>query len=142
MSADINHSFYTGRMVKDVEAKSINSSYLITGCFASNRSYKKGDQWVEEASFFNFKVWVKNEKQKDFYVNHLKKGTQISIDGSWNQEHWEKDGQKQSAYVLYADKIIPAWGSSDSGSKSSNSGNGSSVPSFNADEGFPEDPVF
>ena len=139
MSADINHSFYTGRMVKDVEAKAINSSYLISGSWASNRSYKKGDQWVEEASFFNFKIWVKGEKQKDFYVNHLKKGTQISIEGKWVQEHWEKDGQKQSAYVLYADNIIPAWGSKESGSSSSN---GSSVPSFNSAEGFPEDPVF
>lgn len=140
MSADINHNVYTGRMVKDVEAKSINSSYLVSGCFASNRSYKKGEDWIEEASFFNFKVWVKNEKQKDFYINHLKKGTQISIDGMMVQERWEKDGQKQSTYVLYADKIVPAWGNSDSGSKSNNGG--SSVPSFNADEGFPEDPVF
>ena len=107
MSADINHSFYTGRMVKDVEAKSINNSYLITGSF--------------------------------FYVNHLKKGTQISIEGMMVQERWEKDGQKQSAYILYADKIIPAWGSKDSGS---NSSNGSSVPSFNSNEGFPEDCPF
>ena len=133
MSADINHSFYTGRMVKDVEAKSINSSYLITGCFASNRSYKKGEEWIEEASFFNFKTWVKNEKQKDFFINHLKKGTQISIDGAMIQKRWEKDGQKQSAYVLYAEKIIPAWGSSNGEQKSSG------VPSFSNNEGFPED---
>lgn len=138
MSADINHSFYTGRMVKDVEAKSINNSYLITGSFASNRSYKKGDEWIEEASFFSFKVWVKNEKQKDFYVNHLKKGTQISIEGMTVQEHWEKDGQKQSAYILYADKIIPAWGSKESGSNDSNKGS-SSVPSYDPSSDFPED---
>jgi len=136
MSADINHSMYTGRMVKDVDAKAVNNSYLISGCFASNRSVKKGDQWNEEASFFYFKIWVKGEKQKDFYVNHLKKGTQISIDGSMVQEHWEKDGQKQSTYYLYADKIVPAWGTKDSGS---NNSNGSSVPSFNSSEGFPED---
>jgi len=136
MSADINHNVYTGRMVKDVEAKAINNSYLVMGSFACNRSYKKGEDWIEEASYFNFKVWVKNEKQKDFYTNHLKKGTQISIDGMMVQERWEKDGQKQSAYVLYADKIIPAWGAKESGS---NSNSGSSIPSFNSSEGFPED---
>lgn len=136
MSADINHNVYTGRLVKDVEAKAINSSYLVTGSFACNRSFKKGEEWIEEASYFNFKVWVKNEKQRDFYTNHLKKGTQITIDGMMVQERWEKDGQKQSAYVLYADKIIPAWGVKESGSSSSN---GSSVPSFNSAEGFDED---
>ena len=137
MSADINHSAFTGRMVKDVEVKAINNSFLITGCFASNRSYKKGDEWVEDASFFNFKIWVKSDKQKDYYANHLKKGTQVTADGMFVQEKWEKDGQKQSAYVLYADKIIPAWGAKESGSSS-----GSSVPSFNSNEGFPEDCPF
>ena len=139
MSADINNANFTGRLVKDVEAKSINSSFLISGCFATNRSFKKGEEWVEEASFFNFKQWVKSEKQKDYITSHLKKGTQITIDGEFVQEKWEKDGQKQSAYVLYANRIIPAFGSSNGGESKSESKGGSSVPSFDAKEGFPED---
>lgn len=141
MSADVNYDVKTGRLVKDAESKSFDKSFLISGCIAVNRSYKKGDQYVEEASFFNFKTWVKSEKQRDFYLKHFKKGAQVTIDGEMVQERWEKDGQKQSMYVIYANRIVPAWGVSDSGS--SNSGSDSSgVPSFSNNEGFPEDIPF
>ena len=140
MSADVNYDVKTGRLTKDVEVKSINSSFLITGSLAVNRSFKKGDEWVEEASFFNFKMWLKSQKQVDFYTQYLKKGAQVTIDGEMIQERWEKDGQKQSTYVLMANRIIPFFASNGSGGSSgSSSSNGSSVPSFNADEGFPED---
>lgn len=138
MAADVNYDVKTGRLTKDVEVKNINSSFLLTGCIAVNRSFKKGEEWVEEASFFNFKVWVKSEKQKDYYVNHLKKGAQVTIDGEIIQEKWEKDGQKQSAYVLMANRIIPFFASNGNSGSSS----GSKVPSFDSSEGFPEDPVF
>lgn len=141
MSADVNYDVKTGRLTKDVEVKAINSSFLISGSLAVNRSYKKGEQWVEEASFFNFKMWLKSQKQVDFYTQHLKKGSQVTIDGEMIQERWEKDGQKQSAYVILANRIIPFFASNGSGSSSSAS-NGSSVPSFNSDEGFPEDTPF
>ena len=137
MSADVNYDVKTGRLTKDVEVKPINSSFLITGSLAVNRSFKKGDEWVEEASFFNFKMWLKSQKQVDFYTQHLKKGAQVTIDGEMIQERWEKDGQKQSTYVLMANRIIPFFASS-SGSGSGNS-NGSSVPSFSSEDGFPED---
>lgn len=136
MSADVNYDVKTGRLTKDVEVKSINSSFLITGSFATNRSFKKGEEWVEEASFFNFKMWLKSQKQVDYYTKYLKKGAQITIDGEMIQERWEKDGQKQSAYVIMANRIIPFYTSNGAGSGSSN---GSSVPSFNAEEGFPSD---
>ena len=136
MSADVNYDVKTGRLTKDVEVKSINSSFLITGSLAVNRSFKKGDEWVEEASFFNFKMWLKSQKQVDFYTQYLKKGAQVTIDGEMIQERWEKDGQKQSAYVILANRIIPFFASSGSGGSSSN---GSSVPSFSSEDGFPED---
>lgn len=136
MSADVNYDVKTGRLTKDVEVKAINSSFLVSGSIAVNRSFKKGEQWVEEASYFNFKLWCKSQKQVDFYTQYLKKGAQITIDGEMIQERWEKDGQKQSTYVLMANRIIPFFGSGNSGS--SGNSNGSSVPSFDASEGFPE----
>ena len=135
MSADVNYDVKTGRLTKDVEVKAINSSFLVTGSLAVNRSFKKGEQWVEEASFFNFKLWLKSQKQVDFYTQYLKKGSQVTIDGEMVQERWEKDGQKQSAYVLYANRIIPFFAPGNSNSSGSSS---SGVPSFNSDEGYPE----
>ena len=129
---DVNYDVKTGRLVKDVESKQIGEAFLISGCIAVNRSYKKNGEWVEEASFFNFKQWFKSQKQVEFYTKRLKKGTPITIDGEFIQEKWEKDGQKQSAYVLMANRIIPPF-------DNSGSGNGSSVPPATAEDGFPED---
>ena len=133
---DISYDVKTGRLVKDVESKQIGEAFLISGCIAVNRSYKKNGEWVEEASFFNFKQWFKSQKQVDFYTKRLKKGTPITIDGEFIQEKWEKDGQKQSAYVLMANRIIPPFDNSGSGS----GGSGSTVSSDT--DGFPEDIEF
>ena len=138
MSADVNYDVKTGRLTKDVEVKSFNNSFLITGSIAVNRSFKKGEEWVEEASFFSFKLWCKSQKQVDFFTQYLKKGAQVTIDGEMVQERWEKDGQKQSTYVIYANRVIPFF-ASNGGSSSAGNSSGSSVPSFNANEGFPED---
>ena len=142
MSADINSCNLTGRMTKDVEIKAINSSFLVSGSFAANRNIKKGDKWEEEASYFNFKLWVKSDKQKDFYSNYLKKGTQIAIHGELVQERWEKDGQKQSAVVLYAERIVPSFAGSGNSENTSSDKTSSGVPSFSNSEGFPEDVPF
>ena len=123
---DVNYDVKTGRLVKDVETKQIGEAFLISGCIAVNRSFKKNGEWVEEASFFNFKQWFKSQKQVDFYTKRLKKGTPITIDGEFIQEKWEKDGQKQSAYVLMANRIIPPF-------ESSGNGSGSNVPPATAE---------
>lgn len=128
---DINIDVKTGRLVKDLESKEIGKAVLISGTIAVNRSYKKDEQWVEEASFFNFKQWLKSPKQAEYYANNLKKGTQVTVSGEFIQEKWEKDGKQQSAYVLMANNIIPSFGNSGKKSDSS-SGNGNT-------DGFPED---
>ena len=131
---DVNYDVKTGRLTKDIEVKQIGEAFLISGTIAVNRSFKKNGEWVEEASFFNFKQWFKSQKQVDFYTKRLKKGTPITIDGEFIQEKWEKDGQKQSAYVLMANRIIPPFDNSGSGSDSSS---GDSFP-----EDFPGDIKF
>jgi len=136
---DVSYDVKTGRLTKDVEVKPIGNGFLMTGSIAVNRSYKKGEEWVEEASFFNFKQWFKTQKQVDFFAKQLKKGSQVTIDGDIIQERWEKDGKKQSAYVLMVNRIIPAFGNESGTSESSS---GSSVPPATQEDGFPEDVSF
>ena len=129
---DVSYDVKTGRLTKDVEVKPIGNGFLMTGSIAVNRSFKKGEEWVEEASYFNFKQWFKSQKQVDFFTKQLKKGAQVTIDGDIIQERWEKDGKKQSAYVLMVNRIIPAFGGGESSS-------GGSVPPVSQEDGFPED---
>ncbi len=136
---DVSYDVKTGRLTKDVEVKAIGNGFLMTGSIAVNRSFKKGEEWVEEASFFNFKQWFKSQKQVDFFAKQLKKGAQVTIDGDIIQERWEKDGKKQSAYVLMVNRIIPAFGNESGTSESSS---GSSVPPATQEDGFPEDVPF
>ena len=134
--ADLNKVCVIGRMTRDIGER--DYGYTTNGKAKLNISIAVNDGYGENksVSYFDVIYWG---KPAEAIKSYLHKGKQIGIEGRLKQDRWEKDGQKQSAYVLYADKIIPAWGSKDSGS---NNSNGSSVPSFNSSEGYPENPVF
>lgn len=100
---DINNLTIIGNLVKDAELKYTNSGTAITGLtIAVNRSVKKGDQWTEEASFFDVSLWGKRGESLNQYLN---KGTKIAVSGSLKQDRWESDGQKRSRVVIMADNI-------------------------------------
>lgn len=105
MAADVNFVCYSGRLVKDVGIKQAGQSNIVSGTIAVNRSQKKGDEWVDVASFIDWKIWCKLKKQLDYYRNNFTKGSKILINGSTEQESWEKDGQKHSKLVTMATKV-------------------------------------
>ena len=104
---DLNYTVFTGRLTSDISIKPAGKSNIMTGSFAVNRSVKDGDTWKDVASFFNFQKWV-TEKQIDYYKNSLKKTTPIILDGQWEQQNWEKDGQKHSRLVIIVNNIKAA----------------------------------
>lgn len=129
MAQDINSCVIVGCLTKDTELKTFDSGYgVLNFTIATNRSYKKGEEWVEEASFIDCKYFSKGASKLSEY---MKKGVRVAVDGSVVQETWEKDGQKRSRLVVQAENIQLL------GNKQSNS---SSAPSSN-DE-FPEDCPF
>ena len=53
---DLNHVVLIGRLTQDAELKYTQNGYAISSfSIAVNRSRKNGDQWVEEANFFEEK---------------------------------------------------------------------------------------
>lgn len=129
MAQDINSCVIVGRLTKDTELKTFDSGYgVLNFTIATNRSYKKGEEWVEEASFIDCKYFSKGASKLSEY---MKKGVQVAVDGYVVQETWEKDGQKRSRLVVQADNIQLL------GNKPSNN---SLAPSSN--DGFPEDCPF
>lgn len=100
---DINKLVINGRLTRDAELKYTNSGTAVTRlAIATNRGVKQGDDWTEEASFFDATLWGKRGEGLNQY---LKKGQQISIDGSLKQERWEQDGQTRSRVIIHVDKI-------------------------------------
>jgi len=122
MAEDINSLTIIGRLCADAELSYTNSGAAKTkGSIAVNRSRKDGDQWIEEASFFNFELWGRRGESLNQY---LSKGTRISISGSLKQDRWEQEGQKRSRVYIHCEKIQLLGGNQNNDSQGNNGGNG------------------
>ena len=121
MAEDINNVILVGRLTRDSELMYTNSGYpLCKFSIAVNRRRKQGEQWVDEANFFDVNLWGKRGESLSSY---LTKGQQIAIEGQLKQERWEQDGQKRSKVTVEAEQIQLL------GSKSDSSGGNSSQSS-------------
>ena len=129
---DLNYCFVEGRLTSGIGEKDFG--YISTGTakltihLACNKSTKKGEEWVDETSFFDVTVWGKpaeNIKPK------IEKGASVRIAGRLQQDRWEdQNGNKKSKIYIVADsvKVYP---------KEQKSEGGKAEPTN--DEGFKED---
>ncbi len=103
MASDINRVFLVGRLTRDAELKSTSSGMSIADMsLAVNRSKKQGDQWVEEANFFDISLFGRRAEALSPYLN---KGTQLAIEGQLRQDRWEQDGMRRSKVSIVATDI-------------------------------------
>lgn len=110
---DLNAVTLVGRIVRDVEAKTLPSGASVAEfSIASNYSVKRGEQWEEAASFFDCVMFG---KRAEALAKYLVKGKQIGISGELRQERWEKDGQKHSRVKVHVSDIQLLGGRSDGG---------------------------
>lgn len=115
---DINHVTLVGRLTRDLGNDERSFGYLPSGqaraniSIAVNRNRKQGEQWVDEANFFDVTIWGKTAENLKPY---LTKGKQIAIDGYLKQDRWEKDGQKFSKVTVVANNVQLLGGRSDNG---------------------------
>jgi len=101
--ADVNHVILIGRLTRD-SALTYTSGGMAVCKFAIavNRRKKNGDQWVDEASFFDVVAWGKIGEALNQY---LVKGKQVAVEGELHQNRWEQDGQSRSKVEINADNI-------------------------------------
>ncbi len=129
--ADLNHVTIIGRLTRDAEFKYITSGNAVCKfSVAVNYGRKNGDQWVEEANFFDVVLWGKPAETLNQY---LLKGKQVAVDGELRQNRWEQDGQSRSKVEIVARNIQLLGGNSaSSGSGSSYGASGSSYQESSA----------
>ncbi len=102
--ADINRVIIVGRLTRDAELKyTSGGSPVAKFGLAVNRRRKVGDQWEEEANFFDVVVWGRTAEALNQY---LVKGKQIGVEGELRQDRWEQDGQKRSRVEIVASNIM------------------------------------
>ncbi|MCK5736712.1 MAG: single-stranded DNA-binding protein [Spirochaetaceae bacterium] len=122
MAADINKVVLVGRLTRDAEQSYTQSGFaLLKFGIAVNRNRKQGDQWIEEASFFDVTVWG---RQGEAIASYMTKGKQVAVEGQLRQDRWEdkNDGSKRSKVVIDASNI-QLLGSRDGGSQGGGSSN-------------------
>ena len=105
---DLNHVVLIGRLTKDLGADERSFGYIANGqaranvSIAVNRSRKNGEQWIDEANYFDVTIWGKTAENLKPY---LTKGKMIAVDGYLKQDRWEKDGQKMSKVSIVANNV-------------------------------------
>jgi single-strand DNA-binding protein len=101
--ADLNHVVLIGRLTRDAELKyTANGQAVSKFSIAVNRRRKNGDQWVDEANFFDIVVWG---RQGESLNQYLIKGKLVGIDGELRQDRWEQDGQNRSKVEIVANNL-------------------------------------
>ena len=129
---NLNNVVIEGRLTTDAKdfMKRSNDGKTAFGSFtiAVDRSYKKGEQWVDETSFFKVKGFGKGYENA---CKHMTKGSVVKIVGRLEQESWEKDGQKHSGVCIVADTYYPTYKRNDNANGPQDNSGGVSA------EGFP-----
>ncbi|GHV91497.1 hypothetical protein AGMMS50268_20000 [Spirochaetia bacterium] len=131
MAVDLNHVILIGRLTRDAELKyTANGQAVCKFSIAVNRRKKSGDQWVDEANFFDIVLWG---RQGESLNQYLLKGKMVGVDGELRQDRWEQDGQNRSKVEIVANNLQllggspggPGGGSNAGGGSYGNSGSGS-----------------
>ncbi len=138
--SDTNVLVITGRLTRDPEVRQAGNSQVAGFGVASNRVYKKGDEFVEQVSFYDVDYWGEDRFKRQIENGTLKKGRKIQIEGRIEQDRWEdKDGQKRSRIKIIARRIVsmhvPEPGSG--GNKGETERTEGSVNAENADDEVP-----
>jgi single-strand DNA-binding protein len=112
--ADLNQVVLIGRLTRDAELKyTAGGQAVCKFSIAVNRRKKVGDQWEDEASFFDIVLWG---KQGESLQTYLVKGKMIGVTGELRQDRWQQDGQNRSKIEVIANYIQLLGGGSSYGS--------------------------
>ncbi|MBN2655684.1 MAG: single-stranded DNA-binding protein [Spirochaetales bacterium] len=122
MAGDINRVILVGRLTREAELSYTTSGFALTKfSIAINRRKKQGDQWVDEANYFDCVLWGKRGESLNQY---LQRGQQVAVEGELRQERWEQDGMKRSKVSVEVTNIQLLGGKSEGSSSFSNNNNG------------------
>jgi single-strand DNA-binding protein len=101
--SDVNNVTLIGRLTRDAELRyTSNGKPVSKFSLAVNEKHKVGDQWKEDAGFFEIVLWGQLGESLNQY---LSKGKQIAVVGRLTQERWEQDGYNRQKVVITAETV-------------------------------------
>ena len=126
--ADLNHVVLIGRLTRDAELKYTSGGQAVCKfSIAVNRRRKNGDQWEDEANFFDIVVWG---RQGESLHPYLVKGKMVGVDGELRQDRWQQDGQNRSKVEIVTNylQLLGGGGASADRQNNQSPASGESVP--------------
>lgn len=103
MANDLNAVALIGRLTHDAEMKFTSGGMAILKfSLAVNKRKKIGDQWEDEAQFFECTYFGKGAEAIEAWMT---KGKQVAVTGSLAQSRWEQDGQNRSKVGVVANSV-------------------------------------
>jgi single-strand DNA-binding protein len=144
---DINKVTIIGRLTRDAELKYTNGGTAICEfALAVNNAKKKGEEWVDEPSFFDVTVFG---RQGEAIQQYMVKGKQVGVVGRLEQQRWQnQEGQNRSKVVIIAEtvQLLRSKGE-DTGNSPQSTGQRTSAsrpstPAPSAGDDFPDDIPF
>ncbi|MDR1108110.1 MAG: single-stranded DNA-binding protein [Spirochaetaceae bacterium] len=133
--SDLNHVVLIGRLTRDAELKyTAGGQAVCKFAIAVNRRRKNGDQWMDEANYFDIVLWG---RQAEVLNQYLIKGKQVGVEGELRQDRWEQDGQNRSRIEIVATNLQLIGGNAGGGNSSGGSAYGSGAGSYQERRGEP-----
>jgi single-strand DNA-binding protein len=111
--ASYNKVVLVGNLTRDPELRYIPSGTAVSDIgLAVNDRIKRGDQWVDEATFIDITLWGRTAEIANEY---LSKGSSVLIEGRLKLDRWEKDGQKHSKLKVVGERLQMLGGKGEGG---------------------------
>lgn len=104
MFGDVNKATLMGNVVRDPDLRyTPNGAAVLSFSIATNRRYKKGEEWTDEVSYHNIVVWNNAESLSQ----RIKKGTRVYVEGRIQTRSWDdKDGKKNYKTEINSERVI------------------------------------
>lgn len=94
----LNNIVLAGNVVKDPTTRSTPTGKNVSTLrLAVNNPLND-----KEVLYIDVESW---DKQAEFVGKHVKKGSSVSVIGRLRLDEWVKDGNKQSKYLVIADRV-------------------------------------
>lgn len=132
----VNKAILVGRLGRDPELKYTQSGTPVCRLsVATDRKYKKGDEFVEETEWHRVTVW---SKAAENCAKFLEKGRQVYVEGRMQTSSYEdKDGNKKYSTEIVADTVQFLGGKGSGNGNRSDSGECNDAPTDKPDDTIP-----
>lgn len=99
----VNRVYLAGTVGADPEIKNPNGKSLAVFRMATNRKFKRNNEWQQETQWHTIEAW---EAKAELIGKFVKKGSRVMIEGEIKKnEYTNKEGEKRTDFRIHCNEI-------------------------------------